>query len=169
MLIKPAKHYRCQARVTHALAELADLSATVADMAGFSLSYTQFGKSLLHLISKEEVHKDAVFCEGGRIHGEKQCMELGHGPESPYYPRLSTQYEEGPQHTKAVMIRQGNFKYTKRLYESDEFYDLSKDQMELNNQINNPVYQGEIKSMRDRLLDFYQETTDFVPNRRDKR
>ncbi|MDW2796694.1 DUF4976 domain-containing protein [Clostridium boliviensis] len=116
-----------------------------------------------------EFHKDAVFCEGGRLHGEEHCMEKGHGPLSPYWPRLDTQCSEGAEHTKAVMIRRGNLKYVRRLYETDELYDLEKDPMELNNVINDGNYKEEILKLKERMLTFFLETGDYVPDRKDIR
>lgn len=169
LLIKPAKDFKVKPRKTKALAELLDLPATIADMCGIELSYTQFGKSLIHVLTGDEQHKDAVFCEGGRIHGEVQAMEKGHGPSSPYWPRLSTQSSEGPEHTKALMCRMGNIKYTMRLYEKDELYDLDDDPLELNNQIDNPKYKDIIMKLKERILYYYMETSDFVPQGKDQR
>lgn len=169
LLIKPAQSVPLKSRISKAQVELLDLPATIADLAGFELSYTQFGKSLLSAVAGSEEHKDAVFCEGGRVHGEKQAMELGHGPKSPYWPRLSTQYSEGPEHTKAVMCKMGRYKYVYRLYEQDELYDLETDPMELTNLAVQSEYQEIIQTMKNRVTQFYMETTDFVPNKRDKR
>ena len=52
---------------------------------------------------------------------------------------------------------------------SIEFYDLELDPMELVNRINEPEYEKQIQDMRMRLLRFYMETGDTVPNRRDPR
>lgn len=169
LLIKPAKQFACLPRKTKALAELVDLTQTVCDITGIETEYVQFGKSLLPVIAGEEIHKDAVFCEGGRIHGEEWAMESGHGPESHYWPRLHEQGKEGPEHTKATMIRMNNLKYTKRLYEKDELYDLDKDPLELNNVIEDPFYKDKLIEMKERMLTFFQETADIVPNRRDIR
>lgn len=169
LIVKPASKFKCVPRKSKALVELVDLSATIAEMAEFKLSYTQFGKSLIEAIAGSEDHKDAVFCEGGRVHGEEHCMEKGHGPESQYYPRLSTQSSEGPEHTKATMIRMGNLKYTMRLYEKDELYDLEQDPNELYNEIENEKYAKDIAKLQKRLLQYYMETGDFVPIRKDMR
>jgi len=169
LLIKPPIGVDYQAGVHEGLVELLDLSATVAQLTDTKLDYTQFGTSLLPALNDKQLGKDAVFCEGGRIHGEEQAMEKGHGPESPYWPRLSAQGSEGPEHTKAVMIRQANFKFTKRLYESDELYDLNNDPQELHNLIFIESYQDVILRMQQRLLQFYMETGDFVPFQRDRR
>ncbi len=169
LVIKPAKTIESVPRITKAQAELLDLPATIAELAEFDLSYTQFGKSLVPVIEGAEEHKDAVFCEGGRIHGETQAMELGHGPKSPYWPRLATQYSEGPEHTKAVMCKMGNYKYVMRLYEHDELYDLEKDPMEIKNLALEKEYAEIVEKMKQRVTRFYMETTDFVPMKRDKR
>lgn len=169
LIIKPAQQFKCDPRQSKALVELVDLCQTVCEMTDIETEYVQFGKSLLPVLAGDEVHKDAVFCEGGRIHKETWAMEQGHGPVSQYYPRLKEQCKEGPQHTKATMIRMGNLKYIKRLYEQDELYDLTKDPLELHNIIDDENYALEVLKMKDRMLTFYQETGDIVPNRRDKR
>ena len=169
LLIKPAKQFACKPRQTKALAELVDLCETVCDMSGIKTEYTQFGKSLLPVIAGEEEHKDAVICEGGRIHGETQAMERGHDKESTYWPRLHEQEKEGPQHTKAIMLREKRYKYIYRLYEKDELYDLEKDPKEISNLIDNCEYVELISQLKNRLLDFMVSTGDFVPNRKDPR
>lgn len=169
LLIKPSRGRQCRPGISEALAELVDIPETVADMAGINLPYKQFGISLLGEVGGAKEHKDAVFCEGGRLHGEEHCMDKGHGPLSPYWPRLATQCSEGPEHTKAVMIRMGKLKYIRRLYETDELYDLEKDPMELNNIINNMDYEIELIKLKERMLTYFLETGDYVPNRRDLR
>lgn len=170
LIVRPAKGIPCNPRVTTALAELVDLTATVADLTGIDPGYRQFGKSLLPVIEGVcDEHREAVCCEGGRIYGEEHCMEKGHGPESPYWPRLSTQASENGEHTKAVMYRTHKVKYVKRLYEDDELYDLEKDPMELTNRIHDPQYAETARECQLKMLDFMIETGDYVPVRRDKR
>lgn len=170
LIIKPSNDIAVKPRVTEALAELVDLNATVAEMSGVDLGYVQYGKSLVHVLKGDDEHKDAVFSEGGRVHGDRPSMELGHdSPEDMYWPRLNVQHKEGPQHTRATMIRMGSLKYTMRLYEKDELYDLAKDPDELHNEIDNPAYEGKLCEMKERMLSWYQETADWVPDRRDLR
>lgn len=168
LMIKPAAGTAIKPRVTEALAELADIPATVAELAGFSLDYTQFGRSLCPVLEGGEQHKDAVFCEGGRIHGEPQAMERGHGPESLYWPRLSTQCQEGPEHTKAIMLREQRYKYVYRLYERDQLFDLERDPQELTNLSGEEAYREVEARLKERVLRFLVETGDFVPNRKDR-
>ncbi|MFV0255630.1 MAG: sulfatase-like hydrolase/transferase [Erysipelotrichaceae bacterium] len=169
LLIKPAKQFSCKPRKSKALVELVDLCETVCDMTGIKTEYVQFGKSLLPVLAGSEDHKDAVFCEGGRIHGETWAMELGHDSKSQYWPRLHEQGKEGAEHTKATMIRMENLKYIRRLYEKDELYDLEKDPLELTNLIDDNSYQKQLLKLKERMLMFYQETSDIVPNRKDIR
>ena len=84
LFIKPSRGYECRPGISDALAELVDIPETVAEMAGIQLPYKQFGVSLMDVVKGSEDHKDAVFCEGGRLHGEENCMEKGHGPLSLY-------------------------------------------------------------------------------------
>jgi len=169
LMIKPAAGINVKPGKSKVLTELLDIPATVAQMAGIELDYVQFGKSLVPALEGAKFHKDAVFCEGGRIHGEVWAMEGGHKPDSLYWPRLSTQSQEGPEHTKAVMVRMDHYKYVKRLYEKDEFYNLDADPHELYNEIDNEDYKEIIFKIKMRLLDFYMETADTIPNKKDLR
>ena len=169
LLVKPAKQFDVKPGISKALCELVDITATVEEMTGVKTEYVNFGKSLVPALAGKKEHKYAVFSEGGRIHGEYWAMERGHNEDSEYWPRLSAQCSEGPEHTKAAMIRMGNLKYVMRLYEKDELYDLEKDPKELVNRIDETEYQGDIAKMRSRLLQWYMETADWVPNRKDPR
>ena len=173
-VIKPPAWAPVQARVSEAMVELVDFSATVEALTGIEPQHTHFGRSLLPVLAGEtETHRDAVFCEGGRLHGETHCMELestrDQDPVGLYWPRLSQQREEGPQHTKAVMCRSKDYKYVRRLYESDELYDLRADPDELDNRIDDPALAGVLAQLKDRLLTFYLETADVVPHDTDRR
>lgn len=173
-IIKPPSWISIKPRISNALVELIDFPATVEDLIGISANHTHFGRSLIPILEgKTDIHRDAVFCEGGRLHGETHCMELDSGssqdPEGLYWPRVNLQKNEGPEHTKAVMIRTKEYKYVKRLYEKDEFYDLIHDPKELYNRIDDPHMQKFIYPLKERLLRFYLETGDVVPHLTDKR
>ena len=129
LIVKPPANVACKPRVTDAIAELVDFPATVYELASIEPGYDHFGQSLIGVLSGEtDEHRDAAFCEGGRRHGEEQCMEKASNPEldpaNLYWPRMVMQRSEGPEHGKAVMCRTRDYKYTHRLYESDELYDL---------------------------------------------
>lgn len=167
-LIKPPANVDVKAGIKDTLVELVDFTATAFDFCNIMPQYTHFGKSLRSVIDgSKDFHRDAAFCEGGRLFGETHCMEkqsTSHTNSSGlYYPRVHLQSSENGEHSKAVMCRTEKYKYVRRMYESDEFYDLVEDPNELVNVIENPEYLQEIIKHKDRLLTFYLETGDIVP------
>lgn len=174
LLIKPPASFTVRPGVSEALVELIDVPATIEALTGTAAPYSHFGRSLLPIISgTTDHHRDAVFCEGGRLAGETHCMEWespgSRDPNNPYWPRVSLQVGSGPKHTKAAMCRTHDFKYVHRLYESDELYDLLADPKELQNRIADPTLTGERIRLHDRMLRWYQETCDVVPHDTDRR
>ena len=67
------------------------------------------------------------------------------------------------------MVRMGNYKYIKRLYESDEFYNLSSDPAELCNEIDNSKYGDIINQCRLEIMEHLIKTGDYIPRRKDIR
>lgn len=172
LIIKPPAGIPIQPGTRSALVELVDFRATVEALTGLQPGHTHFGRSLLPIIAgQSQEHRDAVFCEGGRIHGETHCMELesAHDRDALYWPRLSLQLSEGPEHTKAVMCRTHRYKYVRRLYEQDELYDLQEDPYELHNRVDDPALSSVLAQLQQRLLDFFLETGDVVPHNPDSR
>ncbi|KKL92886.1 hypothetical protein LCGC14_1880240, partial [marine sediment metagenome] len=115
-----------------------------------------------------EQHRDAVFCEGGRLYGEMHAMELESSsnltPSGLYWPRVGLQTtDDGPYHGKAIMCRTKDFKYNRRFYERDELYDLNNDPEEINNLINDLKYKDILIKLIERMLTWYVETCDVVP------
>lgn len=175
LLIKPQKEVEINPGISNSLVELIDFYATVMDLADVQPTHSHFGESLRQvLVEKSKEHRKYVFAEGGRLKGEVHCSEYGNFGENgvstlnPYYPRLKTQADDTA-HTKATMIRSDCYKYIRRLYESDEFYDLEKDPDELNNLINVNEYQEEISKLQLEMLEWYQKTCDIVPFKNDDR
>jgi arylsulfatase A-like enzyme len=171
-LVKPPAWVPVSPRVSQAMVELIDFPATVEALTGIAPRHTHFGRSLLPVLAGEtDEHRDAVFCEGGRLHGETQCMELesrsSQDPQGLYWPRVNLQQSEGPEHTKACMCRTRAFKYVRRLYESDELYLLRDDPAELHNRIDDPALTDAARhaqaQLKERMLTFYLETGDVVP------
>ena len=72
-------------------------------------------------------------------------------------------------HTKAVMCRTERYKYVRRLYESDELYDLVNDPREEQNLIDDPAYADVLAEHKERMLRFFMETADVVPFDADRR
>ncbi len=170
-VVKPPKDVAVQPRVSEALIELVDFSATIYDLAGIDPGYWSFGRSLLPVLAGEtDEHRDAIFSEGGRLRGEEQAMELdsvktmGDPSTSLYWPRIKHQItDDHPWHTKATMCRTRDFKYIRRLYEQDELYDLRDDPQETRNLIDDPTYREVLLRLRERMLTWYMATCDVVP------
>jgi arylsulfatase A-like enzyme len=170
-VIKPPKATPVQPRVSEALVELVDFPATVYALTGIAPGYWHFGRSLLPVIAGDtDEHRDAVFCEGGRLVGEEAAMEktslerLADPTSSLYWPRLRLQLsDEQPWHTKAAMCRTRDFKYIRRQREPDELYDLRRDPQECRNLSADPAYADVLSGLRERLLAWYLETCDVVP------
>ena len=175
LLIKPPADVPVRPRISDALVELIDFPATVEALTGIAPQHSHFGRSLLPVLAGvTDEHRDAVFCEGGRLHGERQCMGVelmpSERPErSLYWPNFEAQMEEDATHTKAVMVRTRDHKYVRRLYETDELYDLRDDPHETINRIADPALAAVRDRLRDRLLTFYLETGDVVPMTTDRR
>ena len=174
LVVKPPAWAPVRPRISDALVELVDFPATVEALTGIAPGHTHFGRSLLPVIAGEtDSHRDAVFCEGGRLSGERQAMEAestsSQVTSGLYWPRVGLQTSAGPEHTKAAMCRTHEYKYVRRLYESDELYDLRADPDERHNRIDDPSLAGELARLKDRLLTWYQETCDAVPHQPDRR
>jgi len=174
LIIKPPKEPKTRKGVSDTMVELIDIAGTIYDYANIEPSYWHFGRSLKNFINQNvNSHREEVFSEGGRLRLEKQASEyeslkLKHNL---YYPRVSLQSNEDQSlmHTKATMCRTQKFKYIKRAYEKDEFYDLQNDPGEINNLIDNKKYSDEIKNLKNKMLSWYQETCDVVPLKGDDR
>ncbi len=174
-IIKPPKEMKVTPGVSDALVELVDFYATVEDITGLKQTHTHFGKSLRKVISGEDLeHRSEVYCEGGRLKEEIHCNESFHYPslidrENEYFPRISLQTSQGPEHTKATMIRTKDFKYVKRLDEKDELYDLRNDLENVNNLIDSPNHKNIVLELKDKMLTWLQATADVVPYDADER
>ncbi|MCY4022909.1 MAG: sulfatase-like hydrolase/transferase [Anaerolineaceae bacterium] len=165
-LIKPPAGVPVEPGIRDSLVELIDFPATVEDLTGIEVRHTHFGRSLLPLIAGTATeHRDAVFCEGGRVHGEQQAMELDSDQSTRhhYWPRTSLQRSEGPEHSKGIMCRTRKYKYVYRLYERDQLFDLRADPGERENRIDDPALATVKRDLQERTLRFLVETSDNVP------
>lgn len=172
LLVKLPKGYVMAPGVCDQLVELIDFYATVMDICQVTPDHTHFGKSLVPLLANSNVmHREFVTSEGGRRKEELHCNESFDkqvNPFNPYYPRKMVQKDDMA-HTKATMLRTEHYKYVRRLYEDDEFYDLERDPRETSNEIAAPQYQEVINRLRMQMLEWYQETCDNVPYEQDER
>jgi len=170
LVIKPPGKTPAQGTVSDALVELIDFYPTVVELAGLADTHTHFGRSLLPLLRGETAaHRDVVFCEGGTLDEEEHTHEQRRKRENIYWPRISAQNADHQAHGKAVMVRTRRWKYVRRLYETDELYDLEQDPFELENRIEDPACAQVVAELRERMLDWFLATGDVVPYELDPR
>lgn len=171
-LVKPHKGVSIDPGISDSLVELVDFYGTAVDLSGIESSHTHFGKSLRNILGdRMKEIRDFTSCEGGRLAEENHCSEIPKGVPGANYeyrPRMIAQHDPIA-HTKATMIRTKDFKYVKRLYESDEFYNLNNDPLELHNLVNDAGHKEVLIDLKERMLTWYQETSDIVPFAMDSR
>ena len=176
-IVKPPATIDCQAGIRDQLMELVDFPATVFEMTGITPNHWHFGQSLVPVIADASFeHRNAVFCEGGRLRNEVQASEAegakqAGGKDGLYAPRIAMQIAEDDAfaHSKATMCRNKRYKYIRRLEESDELYDLDKDPSETKNLIDSPAHSEIRLELIERMLEWYQATCDVVPVKLDAR
>ena len=155
---------------SEALIELVDLLPTLVEACGIELGHTHFGRSLLPLLRGEtEDHRRYVFSEGGGLTSEIHTHETDRPRENIYWSRPALQFTQPEVHGKAVMIRSKEWKYVRRLYDTDELYDLRNDPDE----VHNLIAEESLAPIRDELVaamaTWFIETGDQVPWRWDLR
>ncbi len=173
-IVKPPRHVECIPGIRDGLVELIDFPATVYDLCDIDPGYSHFGRSLRAVLAGGDDHREAVFCEGGRLVGEEQCTEAANNPElkpsSQYWPRQFAQMDtDGIAHGKAAMCRTRTHKYIRRLYEPDQLFDLTRDPHETRDVANEPAYQETLATLKERMLTWYMKTCDVVPFSIDRR
>lgn len=171
-IVKPPKKYQVDSGINGNLVELTDFYATAIDFAEVQSDHSHFGISLVDTLKDKNTEvRDYVCCEGGRLMSETHCTEevetyFGIKADD-YEPRISVQQRNSGEHTKAVMIRDKQYKYVLRLYEQDEFYVLEDG--ESVNRINDEKYAKIIADFKVKLLYWYLRTCDRVPFEQDAR
>jgi arylsulfatase A-like enzyme len=155
---------------SEALVELTDLLPTLAEACDIELGHTHFGRSLLPVLKGETTeHRPYVFCEGGALATEIHTHETDRPKENIYWPRVALQFTQPELHGKAVMIRSKEWKYVRRLYDTDELYDLRGDRDETRNLINDPTFADVRETLVAAMATWFLETGDQVPWRWDLR
>ncbi len=155
---------------SEALVEMIDLLPTLTEACGIELGHTQFGRSLLPLLRGETAeHREYVFSEGGALEGEVHTHETDRPRDNSYWARVALQGAEPEVHGKAVMIRSKEWKYVRRLYDTDELYDLRSDPEEVSNLVDDPSLAAVRDQLAGAMLDWFVETGDQVPWRWDLR
>lgn len=174
-IVKPPKDFDADPGITDSFAELIDMYATVMDFAGTKPSHSHFGKSVAPVLRDRSTPlRQEVYCEGGRLPEEKHCSESvdpsqeGLIRNNTYWPRYAAQFDDAA-HAKGTMIRTKEYKYVHRAFGKCELYDLRKDPHECINRIDDPEYRLVLLELKEKMLNWYQNTCDVVPFEADDR
>lgn len=142
-------------------AEMVDVLPTLLEYAELKPAHTHFGRSLVPaLADPDHVVRHCAFSEGGFGLNELDLLERAGGE---YARKAALQHENPRLVGKAICLRDKDYAYVYRLYESDELYDRKADPAETNNLIEADELQPVADSLRSRVLDWLFETADVIP------
>ncbi len=156
--------------VVHEPVECFDIVPTTLQIAGIEAQHTHFARSMMPQLQGEKGDPNRVVgADGGYGEHEQHCFEgksddgvCAH-PDGFYYPKGLQQQQEPGSVCRASMIRTAEFKLTRRPGDVHELYDLKKDPDELNNVHDDKAYEGILKDMQSKMLDWYIKTSDVTP------
>jgi arylsulfatase A-like enzyme len=152
------------------LTEMTDLYPTLMDLAGLKPKHYHFGQSLIQVIrGTTDVHREAVFAEGGHHIDEHDHFHVNLPEHSIYFPMYRARADDPGVAARTLMIRTGQWKYVYSPGEHNELYDLEKDPQELRN-CAGTAHTADIETeLQERLLRWMLDTGDVLPPDRDPR
>jgi arylsulfatase A-like enzyme len=150
-----------------AMVELVDVFPTLLDLAGISADHAHFGRSLRALLDDPgEKHREYALSEGGFRLEEEPRIERSNFP----YDLKSGLMHERPELVgMTYALRDRNWSYVWRTYESSELYDRRTDPEETTNVAGRPEHAEVEQRLRDALLSRLAETADVLVSNVDPR
>lgn len=154
------------------LVEMVDIMPTILDLAGVEAKHVHFGRSLVPLINNPaRQHRRYAFTEGGFSLAEEPQMEkLGipgrsRGANFRYATtfKIELAHEEPRLAGRAIAVRDTEWTYIWRLYESPELYHRVDDPNELINRAGDPHLREIELRMKEAILHWQVETSDVLP------
>ncbi|KAF2088343.1 putative sulfatase [Saccharata proteae CBS 121410] len=155
-----------EGKVNDQMAEMVDFVPTVLQLAGIGEHWGHNGTSLLPTILHGTKHKDYAFSEGGFLTSEEPLLEQAPWP---YDIKAGLQHEDTTLVGKAISIRDHEWTYIYRLYESTELYSRIDDPSELHNLAADPRYMHVVRMMEAVVLRWMVETSDVMHWTKDPR
>lgn len=156
-----------EGQVCDTMVEMVDLLPTVLELAETEARHSHFGRSLVHLLRDASApHREAAYSEGGFRIDDVDLLETAGWI---YEPKSRLQHERVELVGKATCVRTPEWTYVHRLYEGDELYDRTADPDESTNLIDVDAHAEVIGALRERLTDWYLDTSDVIPWERDPR
>ena len=153
------------------LCEMTDLYPTLLGLAGLESKHYHHGRSLSTVMSgAEDMHRDAVFAEGGHHPDETEHFHVkGLPPNTPYTPMFNLIKSDPGIAPRTLMIRTEKWKYVYSPGDRDELFDLASDPREITNLAACPQHANVGSRLRERLLRWMLDTGDVLPSARDAR
>lgn len=153
--------------VARTYAEMVDILPTLLEYAELTPAHTHFGKSLVPALDNPgHLVRYCAFTEGGFGIEDKDLLERAGGE---YARKAALQHENPRLVGRAISVRDNEFTYVYRLYESDELYDRAADPNETTNLIDRDDLAGVAARLKNRILDWLFETADVIPWQPDPR
>ncbi|MFG2563602.1 hypothetical protein [Streptomyces sp. NPDC048496] len=149
------------------MVELVDILPTVLELAGVSAPHRYFGRSLLPVMKDPDAeHRTYAYAEGGFTTAEQHQLERG---KFPYDLRTQLASDDPTPAGKAYAVRDQEWTYVWRLYESPELYHRADDLGERHNLAGLPTHRQVEQRMHQALFTWLVETTDTIPTATDPR
>lgn len=141
--------------------EMVDIMPTLLELAEVEPSHTHFGQSLVPVFS-DPGHRvrHRAFSEGGFATNEQDLLERAGGE---YARKAALQHERPMLVGKAISLRNDEYTYVYRLYESDELYDRATDPAETSNLIDRDDLAPLATRMKEEILAWLFATADVIP------
>jgi arylsulfatase A-like enzyme len=144
--------------------ELYDVMQTCLDLAEVQAQHTHFARTLLPQISGKPGDPDrAAFSEGGYNVYEPQCFEPSGSVAGPYAGKVNLQNERPEMISRSAMVRTREAKLIVRPNGQCELYSYQNDPQEKRNLYRDPSVAGLQEKLRQRLLNWYINTTGVAP------
>jgi arylsulfatase A-like enzyme len=165
-LIMKLPNINIKNKIFDILIENVDLFPTILDVAQVKTKYTHFGTSIVPFLKGQvNIHRNAVFAEGGYDPREPQCFEpVINNPQTPYFGiyfyKTNIPKEDQSTVARSVMIRTKKWKLIIRTQGKEELYNLENDPDENFNIIEDKKYQPVIADLKEQLLRWYLQTSD---------
>ncbi|KAK9779678.1 putative Sulfatase [Seiridium cardinale] len=153
-------------KVVDEMAEMVDLTPTLLHLGSVGETFAHNGKSLLPTILESRPHREFSYSEGGFLLAEEPLLEI---PKWPYDLKAGLQHTQTKVIGKAISMRDKEWTFIWRLYESCELYSRRDDPKEVHNVAAEPQYANIVRSRESTMFRWLAETSDVLPWKRDPR
>lgn len=154
-------------QVASNVVEMFDVMPTMLELAGTAPRHTQFARSLVAQVHGAPGDPDrAAFTEGGYNIYEPQAFEtIPHG--GVYVAKTSLEADDPVDVSRCVSIRTKDRKLVVRPQGQSELYDCARDRLNTTNLIGSSHYAKDESALRDRLINWYVNTSTPAKEHRD--